>query len=385
MLLMPLSWSQRAIGALVKRDMHALPARMKAWQTHKFGGIDDVLLEEVRVPQLRCPRDVLIKIHAASVNPLDVAMMDGYGRNIIDVLRSVQHFPYSSDRFPLILGRDFSGEVVAVGQGVKHFQAGDEVWGATMAGHQGSHAEYIAASSNIISKKPKTLSHLESAAIPYAGLTAWAAIRTVGNVSRQTASNKRCLILGGSGGIGTFAIQLLKAWNASVTTTCSSDAVELLSSLGADYVVDYTSPDFEQQLLQSPRFDFILDCVGTQKRPLATELLRKGRLATCVTVVSPVLKNTDDLGLLPGLATSALQALQITVKELMEARSVRWAFFCPNANALEEISGLVELGKIVPVIQDTFPFEDVPGAYRKIKEGHARGKTVVSVVNKDHS
>ncbi|KAM7308285.1 reticulon-4-interacting protein 1 homolog, mitochondrial isoform X1 [Ixodes scapularis] len=195
----------------------------------------------------------------------------------------------------------------------------------------------------------------------------------------------RCLILGGSGGIGTFAIQLLKAWNASVTTTCSSDAVELLSSLGADYVVDYTSPDFEQQLRQSPRFDFILDCVGTQKRPLATELLRKGRLATCVTVVSPVLKNTDDLGLLPGLATSALQALQITVKELMEARSVRWAFFCPNANALEEISGLVELGKIVPVIQDTFPFEDVPGAYRKIKEGHARGKTVVSVVNKDHS
>ncbi|CAN7945804.1 unnamed protein product [Ixodes pacificus] len=262
-----------------------------------------------------------------------------------------------------------------------------------MAGHQGSHAEYIAASSNIISKKPKTLSHLESAAIPYAGLTAWAAIRTVGNVSRQTASNKRqaesrsphlCLILGGSGGIGTFAIQLLKAWNASVTTTCSSDAVELLSSLGADYVVDYTSPDFEQQLRQSPRFDFILDCVGTQKRPLATELLRKGRLATYVTVVSPVLKNADDLGLLPGLATSALQALQITVKELMEARSVRWAFFCPNANALEEISGLVELGKIAPVIQDTFPFEDVPGAYRKIKEGHARGKTVVSVVNKDH-
>ncbi|CAN7937726.1 unnamed protein product [Ixodes hexagonus] len=185
--------SYRAIGPLVSREMHALPARMKAWQTHKFGGVDDVLLEEVRVPQLRSPRDVLVKIHAASVNPLDVAMIDGYGRNVIDVLRRVQHFPYSSDRFPLILGRDFSGEVVAVGQGVKQFQAGDEacVWGATMAGHQGSHTEYITASSCVISKKPKVLSHLESAAIPYAGLTAWAAIRTVGNVSRQTASNKR--------------------------------------------------------------------------------------------------------------------------------------------------------------------------------------------------
>ncbi|EEC04390.1 quinone oxidoreductase, putative [Ixodes scapularis] len=381
---MPLLWSQRAIGALVKRGMHALPARMKAWQTHKFGGIDDVLLEEVRVPQLRCPRDVLIKIHAASVNPLDVAMMDGYGRNIIDVLRSVQHFPYSSDRFPLILGRDFSGEVVAVGQGVKHFQAGDEACALESQHIPYSHRTILLPAMCQFMKKINTLSHLESAAIPYAGLTAWAAIRTVGNVSRQTASNKRQAESRGSGGIGTFAIQLLKAWNASVTTTCSSDAVELLSSLGADYVVDYTSPDFEQQLRQSPRFDFILDCVGTQKRPLATELLRKGRLATCVTVVSPVLKNTDDLGLLPGLATSALQALQITVKELMEARSVRWAFFCPNANALEEISGLVELGKIAPVIQDTFPFEDVPGAYRKIKEGHARGKTVVSVVNKDH-
>lgn len=357
---------------------------MKAWQTHRFGGIDDVLLEEVRVPQLRSPTDVLVKIHAASVNPLDVAMMDGYGRNVIDVLRSIQHCSYSPDRFPLILGRDFSGEVVAVGQGVEQFQVGDEVWGATMAGHQGSHAEYIAAPSSIISKKPKVLSHLESAAIPYAGLTAWAAVRTVGNVSRQTASNKRCLVVGGSGGVGTFAIQLLKAWNASVTTTCSSDAVELLSQLGADYVIDYTSPDFEQQLLQSPRFDFILDCVGSQKKPLATELLRKGRFATYVTVVSPVLKNADDLGLLPGLATSALQALQVTVKELLELRSARWAFFCPNADALQEISGLVELGKIAPVIQNTFPFEDMPGAYRKIKEGHARGKTVVTIANKDH-
>lgn len=375
--------TKRKVITFGSRKLHTLPAKMKAWQARNFNGIESVLLEETRVPQLASSNEVLVKVHAASVNPLDVAMLDGYGRNVIDVLRTLQYFPNSRERFPMVLGRDFSGEVVGVGHGVKEFQFGDEVWGATMAGRQGSHAEYIAVPACVISKKPKTKSHLESAALPYAGLTAWAGIRTVGNLTRYTTRNKRCLVLGASGGVGTFAVQLLKAWNGVVTATCSSGAVELVSKLGADTVVDYTAPDFEAQLLQGPRFDFILDCVGAHQGLSPTKLLHKGRLSTYVTVVSPVLRNTDDMGLFSGMALSACQALQVTVKELVDGRSARWAFFCTNANALKEIAELVDLGKVTPVVSSTYSFLEVPAAYHKIKEGHARGKIVISVVEQE--
>uniref|UniRef100_A0A131XDR2 Putative zinc-binding oxidoreductase n=1 Tax=Hyalomma excavatum TaxID=257692 RepID=A0A131XDR2_9ACAR len=371
--------TERKLVTFGSRRLHALPAKMKAWQARSFNGIDSVQLEEARVPQLTSSNEVLVKVHAASVNPLDVAMLDGYGRNVIDVLRTLQYFPNNRERFPMILGRDFSGEVVGVGHGVKEFRFGDEVWGATMAGRQGSHAEYIAVPACVISKKPKTKSHLESAALPYASLTAWAGIRTVGNLTRYTTRNKRCLVLGASGGVGTFAVQLLKAWHGYVTATCSTGAVEMVSKLGADTVVDYTAPDFEAQLLHGPRFDFILDCVGTHQGLSPTKLLYKGRLSTYVTVVSPVLRNTDDMGLLSGMALSACQALQVTVKELVDGRSARWAFFCTNGSALKEIAELVDLGKVTPIVSSTYPFLEVPGAYHKMKEGHARGKIVISV------
>ncbi|XP_077486895.1 NAD(P)H oxidoreductase RTN4IP1, mitochondrial-like [Amblyomma americanum] len=363
------------------RSLHRLSGKMRAWQAHSFGGIESVLLEETRVPQLTSSSDVLVKIHAASVNPLDIAMLDGYGRNVIDVLRTLQYFPNNKERFPVILGRDFSGEIVSVGHGVKNFQVGDEVWGATMAGRQGSHAEYIVVPASIISRKPKTKDHLQCAALPYAGLTAWAAIRTVGNLSRYTTRSKRCLVLGASGGVGTFAVQLLKAWNGIVTATCSTGAAELVSKLGTDNVIDYTAPDYEAQLLQGPRFDFILDCVGTHQGSLSpTKLLHRGRLSTYVTVVSPVLRNTDDFGLVPGAALSACQALQLTAKELLDGRSARWAFFCTNADALKEMAELVDLGKVTPVVSSPYPFMEIPKAYHKMKEGHARGKIVISLV-----
>uniref|UniRef100_A0A6M2CXJ2 Putative reticulon-4-interacting protein 1 salivary gland overexpressed n=1 Tax=Rhipicephalus microplus TaxID=6941 RepID=A0A6M2CXJ2_RHIMP len=376
-----------------RRLNHTLPPKMKAWQARSFNGIDSVQMEETRVPQLTSSNEVLVKVHAASVNPLDVAMLDGYGRNVIDVLRRLQYFPHNKERFPMILGRDFSGEVVGVGHGVKEFRFGDEVWGATLAGRQGSHAEYITVPACIenvctlptlqIAKKPKTKSHLESAALPYAALTAWAGIRSVGNLSRYTTQNKRCLVLGASGGVGSFAVQLLRAWNGSVTATCSAGAVEMVSKLGADTVVDYTAPDFEAQLLHGPRFDFILDCVGTHQGLSPTKLLHKGRLSTYVTVVSPVLKNTDNMGIFSGMAVSAYQALQVTVQELADGRSARWAFFCPNGCALKEITELVDLGKVTPYVSSTFPFLEVPAAYHKMKEGHARGKIVISVIEQE--
>ncbi|KAH7938414.1 hypothetical protein HPB49_023248 [Dermacentor silvarum] len=285
---------------------------MKAWQARNFNGIESVILEETRVPQLASSNEVLVKVHAASVNPLDVAMLD--------------------------------------------------------------------------IEKAKTKSHLESAALPYAGLTAWAGIRTVGNLTRYTTRNKRCLVLGASGGVGTFAVQLLKAWNGVVTATCSSGAVELVSKLGADTVVDYTAPDFEAQLLQGPRSASLQRaalCLETAKRGLKVYYKQLGRLSTYVTVVSPVLRNTDDMGLFSGMALSACQALQVTVKELVDGRSARWAFFCTNANALKEIAELVDLGKVTPVVSSTYSFLEVPAAYHKIKEGHARGKIVISVVEQE--
>lgn len=157
----------------------------------------------------------------------------------------------------------------------------------------------------------------------------------------------------------------------------------MVSKLGADTVVDYTAPDFEAQLLHGPRFDFILDCVGTHQGLSPTKLLHKGRLSTYVTVVSPVLRNTDNMGIFSGMALSAYQALQVTVQELADGRSARWAFFCPNANALKEIAELVDLGKVTPIVSSIYPFLEVPAAYHKMKEGHARGKIVISVVQQE--
>ncbi|XP_035825343.1 reticulon-4-interacting protein 1 homolog, mitochondrial isoform X2 [Aplysia californica] len=283
--------------------------KMSAWQIHQYGRTEELsFVKATKAATIKSPNEILVKVHAASVNPIDVRMMDGYGRKLINVLRAQKGFMKSGTEFPLILGRDFSGTVIETGRGVKKFQAGDEVWGALSPERPGTHAEYAVVSQDEISLKPKNIMHTEAASIPYVAATTWAALCTVGELREHKAAGKRLLVLGGSGGIGTFAIQLAKSWGMHVTTTCSGDAIDLVTALGADVAVDYKTGGPWRQLGQMSKFDLILDTIGGESTSRAASLLGSWKNSKLVTIVSPILKNSDNLGVLPGLVKTALNA-----------------------------------------------------------------------------
>ncbi|GFO40247.1 reticulon-4-interacting protein 1-like protein, mitochondrial, partial [Plakobranchus ocellatus] len=271
----------------------------------------------------------------------------GYGKSLLNVMRKQQDAVHAGTEFPLTLGRDFSGTVVEVGRRVSKFKVGDQVWGALGAFRPGSHAEYTV-------------------------------------TSQSEVSGIWILILGGSGGIGTFAVQLCKAWGMHVTTTCSADAVDLVTSLGADEVVDYTQEPLWEKLNHLNRFEYILDTLGGDATDKAAKLLSPWKNSKLVTLNFPLLRNSDELGVVPGLLKSAISAGITTLKGFQSGGSIRWAAFNPNGPALETIRHLVEKGKIRPIVYKVFPFSDVPSAYKQVSEGHLRGKVVVDFQSDPH-
>lgn len=354
---------------------------MQAWQIHQYGGNEELTLTDAaRIATIKSPNELLIRVHAASVNPIDVRMRGGYGSKLMNVLRKRQSGLIGSE-FPLVLGRDFSGVVVETGQAVKHYKRGDEVWGTLNWYRQGSHAEFVVASESEVSSKPVSISHLEAATIPYVAVTSWTALSSVGELKEKNTEGKRVLVLGASGGIGTFSVQLLKAWRADVTGTCATDAVDLVKSLGADTVIDYKTGNIIKELSRLPPFDFILDCVGGQTASDAFGLLKKWSNAKLVTIVTPLLNSTDVSGILPGMAQASFSLGSNIFRGFVGGQHYRWAFFLPNGKALSKVSALVDKGQIRPILEREFPFTAVPEAYSSVEKGHNRGKTVVHMVS----
>ena len=233
--------------------------------------------------------------------------------------------------------------------------------------------------------KPKNLSHLEAASIPYAALTSWSALCTFGQLHSSNCQGKRVLVQGGSGGVGSFSIQLLKAWGAHVTATCSEENMQWLeSTLMVDHVVCYDDIMETQNLKNS--FDFILDA-GRYDTTLksrdqiiekSTEYLKPYKGAIYVTLSPPVLDNTDNYGLMLGAAKSGFEALSDTIKGLGNLSSLRWAFFVPNRYALSQITNMIESNIIKPVLHDqVFNFNELPMAYNQSAIGMSRGKIVI--------
>ncbi|XP_035420724.1 reticulon-4-interacting protein 1, mitochondrial isoform X2 [Cygnus atratus] len=333
---------------------------MPSWVIDRYGR-NEVLrfTREMAFPAIQFPNEVVVQVHAASLNPIDLSMRSGYGATALNMKRDPLKIKSTETEFPLTLGRDVSGVVMECGLSVSYFKPGDEV-----------------------SFKPKCLSHTEAASLPYVGLTAWSAINKVGGLNQSNCSGKRVLILGASGGVGTFAVQLVKAWGAHVTAVCSHDASALMKKLGADDVIDYKSGNLEEQLKPLPLFDFILDNVGGSTEKWALNLLKKWSGATYVTLVTPFLINMDKLGVADGMLQTGVTIGSKTVKHLLKGVHYRWAFFMPSGPSLDEIAELVDSGKIQPVIDQVFPFSEVPKAFLKLEEGHARGKTVINVVDK---
>ncbi|XP_067674421.1 reticulon-4-interacting protein 1 homolog, mitochondrial-like [Haliotis asinina] len=354
---------------------------MSAWQIHQYGGNEEFTLSRTaKVPTIRSPDELLVEVHAASVNPIDVLMRGGYGEVMLNSMRKLLGNPKSGSEFPLTLGRDFSGVVLETGKRVTDFKPGDQVWGALGAHRQGTHAELLVASQKEISKKPKTLDHVEAASIPYVAVTSWTALCEVGELKESNTAGKRILVHAGSGGIGTFSIQLLSAWGADVTTTCSTDAVEFVTSLGANTVIDYKTQDVQEELQKLDKFDLVLDTLGGDTPNFSFDLLTKYRNAKYVSIVTPLLRNADSYGLVKGSVKTAVDLLKDVAGGIKDLRSYRWAVFVPNGRALKKVAEMVDNSDIKPVVEKVFQFEEVPNAFDKLADGHSRGKTVIKVI-----
>ncbi|CAG2109746.1 unnamed protein product [Medioppia subpectinata] len=371
-------------------DTSQSSSSMSCWQLNAYAksfSTDTTLTlnADRQRPVIHRASEVMVRVLASSVNPLDVWMSTGYGRSILDAIQLANDLGIAAithDRLPLILGRDFCGQIVRCGHGVR-YRPGDVVWGALPPHWRtGAHSQYIVADESHLCLKPDNLSPTEAAAIPYVGLTAWSAISTIGGLDHRNAFNKRALVLGGSGGVGTFAIQLLKAWGAHVTTTCSADATDFVyDQTGADLCVDYNDAN-ELNANCAESFDFVLNAASaapdSATADTGTQYLRKWKCGTYVTLTTPLLANADRYGLVLGTGLSALTAVRQTVNNaLVDGRSARWAYYMPDRRALEAIAQLARQSLVKPVIEKTYAFNDLPLAYRRVADGHSRGKTAL--------
>ncbi|XP_025055012.1 reticulon-4-interacting protein 1, mitochondrial isoform X3 [Alligator sinensis] len=282
---------------------------MPAWVINCYGQNNVLqLASNMMLPFIRLPNEVIIRVHAASLNPIDVNMRSGYGATALNIRRDPLKIKTTGDEFPLTLGRDVSGVVMECGLSVSYFKPGDEVWAAIPPWKQGTLSEFVVASGNEVSFKPKSLSHTEAAALPYVGLTAWSAMNQIGGLNQNNCAGKRILILGASGGVGTFAIQLMKAWGAHVTAVCSRDAKSLVTKLGADDVIDYKSGDTEEQLKPLP---FPANCLWPG---VSSDLKNTLHLKACLSLFQP--RSWSNTRYLPQKSlSSAFLTLSTTVSD----------------------------------------------------------------------
>jgi NADPH:quinone reductase-like Zn-dependent oxidoreductase len=331
---------------------------MKAFIVERYGDAGGVRAGDVPDPPVG-DHDVLIRIRAASVNPLDLRTRDGDFKAIL---------PY---RVPFVLGNDLAGVVVTAGAGVTRFTVGDEVYARPDKNRIGTFAELIAINEDDVAAKPATLSMEEAASIPLVGLTCWQAL-----VERaHLQPGQKVLIHAGSGGVGTIAIQLAKHLGASVATTTSTSNIDLVKSLGADVVVDYTEQAFETVLRD---YDVVLDTLGGATLGKSLQVLKPGGKVISI-AGPPDPAFARELGANP-LIKLAMTALSFRIRQRARRRHVTYSFLFMKASGdqLREVTALIEAGTIRPVVDRVFAFESTPEALAYVEEGRAKaGKVVI--------
>lgn len=316
---------------------------MKAIVQNDYGSPDVLELKEINKPVVGND-EVLVRVHAAGLNAGDVFSMKGSPwaiRMVLGLRKPKNHIP----------GWDVAGTVEEIGQNVTRFQPGDEVFGAI----NGSCAEYASAGEDKLALKPTNLTFEQAATVPTAALTALQGLRDRGKIQ----AGQKVLINGASGGVGTFAVQIAKAFGTEVTGVCSTRNVDMVRSIGADYVVDYTQEDFTQS---EQRYNLILDNVGNRS------------FSDCRRVLTPhgVLQpNTGHAGMGYVFKAWVLPLFMSQQGSLFVAN--------PNHDDLVVLKEFIEDGKITPVIDKTYPLSETPVAFRYLDEEHARGKVVITV------
>jgi alcohol dehydrogenase len=332
---------------------------MKAFVLERYGKKRALRSAAVPEPVLR-DDEVLIQVHAAGVNLLDSKIRDGEFKLVL---------PY---RLPLILGHDVAGVVVQVGPRVRRFRPCDEVYARADDFRIGSFAELVAVKEASLAPKPKGLTMEEAASLPLVGLTAWQALVEKAGLK----AGQKVFIQAGSGGVGTFAIQLAKHLGASVATTTSAGNAALVRSLGADVVIDYKTQDFEEVLRD---YDVVLNSQDGKTLEKSLRVLKAG--GKLVSISGPPDPEFGQAIAAPGFVKLVMRLLSSGVRRKARSRGVGYSFLFMKANGsqLREITRLVEAGAIRPVIDRVFPFESTNDAMAYVEAGRAKGKVVVKV------
>jgi NADPH:quinone reductase-like Zn-dependent oxidoreductase len=332
---------------------------MKAFVLDRYGSSDNVRAREVPDPEVG-ENDVLVQVHAAGVNLIDSKIRDGEFKLIL---------PYD---LPVILGSDVAGVVVRVGSSVRRFEPGDEVYAQPGKDRIGSFAELISVNEDYVAPKPQQLTMEEAASVPLVGLTAWQVLIERANLQK----GQRVLIHAGSGGVGTFAIQLAKHVGATVATTTSTANVDLVKRLGADVVVDYKKDNFEQVLND---YDVALNSLDAETLKKSLQVLRSG--GKLISISGP-----PDPGFAREIGSSwilrpATYVLSYRIKRAAKRRHVSYSFLFMRADGdqLREITSLIDSEVIHPVMDRVFPFESTKEAMAYVETGRAKGKVVVKM------
>lgn len=309
---------------------------MKAIRIHEFGGPDVLSIDDIDVPKPG-KDEVLIKVHATSINPVDWKIREGQRKD---------KFP---SNLPLTLGWDVSGVIEELGDKVGNFKKGDEVYGRPDPTKNGAYAEYIVVKANLISIKPISIGHTEAAAVPLAGLTAWQGLFDHGLLKE----GQKVLIHAAAGGVGTYAVQFAKWKGAYVIGTASDSNTDFLKRLGVDEVIDYNMVDFEKVVSD---IDLVLDTIGGETQLKSIEVLKEG--GRLITTLAPEY-----------------------VAEAKAKKVHLGAYMAQSVPAqLIEIGKLIDNGKIKPVVDQVFTLTDAKKAQIESEKGHTRGKIVLQVM-----
>jgi NADPH:quinone reductase-like Zn-dependent oxidoreductase len=324
----------QALSPWKRQKSAAMNKMMKAMQIEAFGGPKVLHIQELPVPEPGAG-EVLLKIRAASVNPVDYKIRLG------------KYPAVQADKLPYVLGRDAAGDVEACGMGVKTFVKGDSLY-AFVGIERGCYAEYVIVKESEACRKPNTLDYTAAAAVPLAGITAWQGLFRHGGLK----SGQRVLIHAGSGGVGHFAIQFAKAKGVYVITTVSGENVDFVRRLGADEVIDHKKQQFENKVQD---VDMVFDLIGGETEDRSWGVLKKG-----------------------GILVSTVN---VPSQEKAKAHEVRGMRYTAEASGSElgEIAGLIDAGKVKPTISRTFSLKDAVSALQLVEQGHTRGKVVLTV------
>jgi NADPH:quinone reductase-like Zn-dependent oxidoreductase len=323
---------------------------MKAIVYREYGSPDVLNLEEIEKPTLK-DNEVLVKVHAASINYADWVALTGkplIGRMMIGGIQKPTH---------MILGYDIAGKVEAVGKDVKQFQPGDDVFGDISSQGGGGLAEYVAVPEKMLVLKPANVPYEEAAAVPLAGVTALQGVRTKG----QVKPGQKVLIVGASGGVGIYAVQIAKALGAEVTAVCSAKKLDVVRSIGADHVVDYAKGNF---FSSGQLYDLIIGANGNYPLSAYKRALTPNGTYICTG------------GSLSQIFGSMLLG---SVMTLGSGKKIKNLAATPSKSDLSFLKELLEAHKIVPVIDKRYPLREAPEAFRYFGKGHTTGKVIVTV------